>query len=63
MILAIGKKWTLTWEFVPQDLWMGVYWTVKTQCVPRHKHLHVYLCVLPIPLHLTVDLIEESSTS
>jgi hypothetical protein len=40
---------TLQWEYVPQDVWIGIYWT------RREGILHLYLCLVPcFPLHITL---------
>jgi hypothetical protein len=47
-------------EFVPRDLWVGLFWDRKVDWrlhphfgVQQRPTLHVYLCLLPcLPLHL-----------
>lgn len=45
-------------EFVPQDIWIGVYWR-KHMFTPRNPsmppHIDVYICLLPcFPLHMRI---------
>jgi hypothetical protein len=37
-------------EFVPNDLWIGVYWR------RRYHQTDIYICLIPcFPLHLIID--------
>jgi hypothetical protein len=61
-----GTPWWLALEWVPQDCWVGVYWTTKQgewvldqgrRSCHWEQEVHVYLCLFPcLPLHLKIPL-------
>jgi hypothetical protein len=56
------KRFTVRWEFKPQDLWVGVFWKREAVALDdgngdsnfMHRRLDVWVCLLPmLPIHLT----------
>lgn len=54
----VSRGVSCSWHvrFVPNDMWMGLYWRIARSIQSPYKRLDLYVCVIPmLPIRLRFE--------
>jgi hypothetical protein len=62
MLGKAGERWEIGIDFVPNDIWVGVYWRVDPLYWKGEKLLKVWVCLIPmLPIYFVLAIGEEKN--